>query len=63
MTLKELALTKGFSLKLLARKIGVNDQTMYNWNSYKAYPPIDKVVDMSRVLRLRVSTIAKCFGG
>lgn len=63
MTLKELALTKGISLNRLAMKIDVNKQTMYHWNTGKAYPPIDKVIDMSKVLRLRVSTIAKCFGG
>lgn len=48
---------KGYTLNEFAKMINVSGNTISSWNNKKSYPTIDKLMDMSKVLNCKVSTL------
>lgn len=58
---KELRIKANLTQKELAEKLDVTQQTVSQWESGNAKPPIDTIVKIAKVLKSDFATIAACF--
>ncbi len=61
--LKDLRIKANLTQSELAEKLEVTQQTVSQWESGNAKPPIDTIVRIAKVLEVDFATIAECFVG
>ena len=59
--IKHYRLLKGITIDKFAKKMGVSRMTVYNWESNKKLPSLDKYTKIAKVLGIDVAEFTKYF--
>lgn len=58
--LKKFRKKRGYTQYELAKKIGMSQNILCEWENNTRYPSIDKVYDLAKALEIRVEFLLKC---
>lgn len=59
--IKHYRLLKGITIKDFTKKMGVSRMTVYNWESNKKLPSLDRYTKIAKVLGIDVAEFTKYF--